>query len=61
MEVACGGDIRRTGTAFSVLAVLSGIDADDAVAWVRKNYHSRAVEARHQQRWISKVAVSLTA
>lgn len=59
VEIACGGGVGRTGTALSALAILSGIPADDAVAWVRKHYHRRAVETRQQRRWISKVSTSL--
>lgn len=59
VEIACGDGVGRTGTALSVLAILSGIPADDAVAWVRKHYHRRAVETRQQRRWISKVSTSL--
>ena len=35
VEVACGAGIGRTGTALSVLAIMSGIPVDDAVTWVR--------------------------
>lgn len=52
VEIACGGGIGRTGTALSVLALLSGVPADDAVAWVREHYHRRAVETHGQRRWI---------
>lgn len=61
VEIACGAGIGRTGTALSVLAILSGIDDHDAVAWVRAHYHSRAVETRRQRRWIADVAPSLLA
>ncbi|WP_293696586.1 protein-tyrosine phosphatase family protein [uncultured Agrococcus sp.] len=60
VEVACGAGIGRTGTALSVLAIMSGVDAEDAVAWVREHYHRRAVETRQQHRWVSEVAASLT-
>ncbi|GAA4690314.1 Protein-tyrosine phosphatase [Promicromonospora umidemergens] len=52
VEIACGGGVGRTGTALAVLAVLSGVAPDDAVAWVRTHYHRRAVETRHQKRWV---------
>jgi protein-tyrosine phosphatase len=51
VELACGGGIGRTGTALAVVAVLAGVPAADAVAWVREHYHPRAVEAPWQRRW----------
>lgn len=53
VEVACGGGVGRTGTALAALAVLSGVPATDAVAWVRANYHHRAVETPWQRRWVT--------
>lgn len=59
VEIACGGGKGRTGTAMSLLAVISGVEPDHAVAWVRQNYHSRAVETRGQRQWIRKAAECL--
>ncbi|MGO2931084.1 MULTISPECIES: protein-tyrosine phosphatase family protein [Leucobacter] len=59
VEIACGGGIGRTGTALAVLAVMSGVPASDAVAWVRAHYHPHAVETRGQRRWVSEVAAAL--
>lgn len=59
VEIACGGGVGRTGTALTVLAVMSGIAVDDAVEWVRDNYHLGAVETRRQRRWISEVGARL--
>lgn len=56
VELACGGGAGRTGTALALLAVLSGITPNDAVAWVREHYHQRAVETRAQQRWVRGAA-----
>ena len=53
VEVACGGGVGRTGTVMAALAVLTGVPATDAVAWVRTNYHHRAVETPWQRRWIT--------
>ncbi len=53
VEIACGAGIGRTGTALAVLAVFDGMPPDDAVQWVRNNYHPRAVETRQQRRWIA--------
>ncbi|WPR63569.1 protein-tyrosine phosphatase family protein [Glutamicibacter protophormiae] len=59
VEIACGAGFGRTGAALSVLAVMSGIPAEDAVAWVREHYHRRAVETSAQERWVLEVAASL--
>ena len=56
VEVACGGGIGRTGTALAALAVLDGLTPADAVAWVRRAYHPRAVETPWQRRWLRRVA-----
>lgn len=56
VEIACGGGIGRTGTALAVLAIMSGVPADDAVPWVRAHYHPRAVETRKQKRWVTDAA-----
>lgn len=58
VEVACGGGIGRTGTALAVMAVLAGVRPEEAVQWVRTNYHRRAVETVLQRRWIEAVGPS---
>jgi hypothetical protein len=55
VEVACRGGIGRTGTALAALAVLDGLPAEQAVAWVREHYHPRAVETPWQRRWIRRL------
>jgi hypothetical protein len=57
VEVGCAGGIGRTGLALSVLAVLDGVDPSEAVAWVRGNYHRRAVETPRQRRWVARLTV----
>jgi protein-tyrosine phosphatase len=52
VEVACNGGVGRTGTALAVLAVLAGLDPAEAVPWVRRTHHPRAVETPWQRRWI---------
>ncbi|WP_433475176.1 protein-tyrosine phosphatase family protein [Spirillospora sp. CA-142024] len=52
-EVACGGGVGRTGTVIACLAVLSGLDPSDAVAWTREHHHPRAVETPWQRRWVT--------
>jgi hypothetical protein len=54
VEVACDGGIGRTGTVMACLAVLSGVPAGEAVAWVRANYHQRAVETPWQRAWAGR-------
>ncbi|MBW0102190.1 protein-tyrosine phosphatase family protein [Pseudonocardia sp. KRD291] len=53
VEVACGGGVGRTGTVIACMAVIAGHPPDDAVAWTRRNYRSRAVETRGQRRWVA--------
>jgi protein-tyrosine phosphatase len=52
VELACGGGRGRTGTALACLAVLDGVPAGEAVAWVRAHYDRRAVETRAQERFV---------
>ncbi|MGC4812910.1 protein-tyrosine phosphatase family protein [Micromonospora sp. DT228] len=56
VEVACRGGVGRTGTALAALAILDGLPADRAVAWVREGYHPKAVETPWQRRWLRRVA-----
>ncbi|QUX30774.1 protein phosphatase [Nocardiopsis akebiae] len=51
VEVACGGGRGRTGTALACLAVLDGVPAHEAVAYVRAHYSPRAVETPWQRRF----------
>lgn len=60
VEIACGGGVGRTGTALVVLAVLSGVDVNDAVAWVREHYHPRGIETRRQRFWANEVATMIS-
>ena len=54
VEIACGGGRGRTGTALACLAVLDGVPAREAVAFVRRNYHPRAVETPWQKRYVAR-------
>ncbi|GHF25724.1 protein-tyrosine-phosphatase [Streptomyces mashuensis] len=54
VEVACGGGRGRTGTALACLAVLDGVPPGEAVAWVRRHYHPRAVETPWQKRYVRR-------
>jgi D-serine deaminase-like pyridoxal phosphate-dependent protein len=55
VEVACRGGVGRTGTALAALAVLDGLEPEDAVRWVRANYHRKAVETPWQRWWLQRV------
>jgi len=56
VEVACGGGFGRTGTALACLAVLDGVPAGEAVAFVRAHYSPRAVETPWQRRFVRTLA-----
>ncbi|BCL16570.1 protein-tyrosine phosphatase family protein [Micromonospora sagamiensis] len=53
VEVACGGGRGRTGTALACLAVIDGVPPAEAVAFVRRHYHRRAVETFWQKRYVA--------
>lgn len=53
VEVACAGGMGRTGTALACLAVLDGVPADQAVAYVRAGYRPGAVETPWQRRFVA--------
>jgi len=55
VEVACRGGVGRTGTALAALAILDGLTPREAIAWVRRCYHRRAVETPWQRRWLRQV------
>ena len=54
VEVACAGGRGRTGTALACLAVLDGVPAAEAVAYVREHYDPRAVETPAQRRFVAR-------
>jgi hypothetical protein len=54
VEIACGGGRGRTGTALACLAVLDGVPAGEAVAYVRAGYDRRAVETPWQRRFVRR-------
>ncbi|GGP46712.1 protein-tyrosine phosphatase family protein [Saccharothrix coeruleofusca] len=56
VEVACGGGVGRTGTVVACLAILSGVPADEAVAWTREHLNHRAVETPWQRAWVRSFA-----
>jgi hypothetical protein len=56
VEIACRGGRGRTGTALACLAVLDGVPAGQAVAFVRQRYDSHAVETPWQKRYVYRFA-----
>jgi hypothetical protein len=54
VEIGCGGGRGRTGTALACLAILDGVPAAQAVAFVRANYDRRAVETPGQRRYVAR-------
>jgi protein-tyrosine phosphatase len=54
VEVACGGGRGRTGTALACLAVLDGVPAAEAVAYVRRHYDRHAVETPWQRNYVAR-------
>lgn len=54
VEFACAGGKGRTGTALACLAVLDGLPAAEAVAYVRTNYSRHAVETRKQRKFVER-------
>jgi hypothetical protein len=52
VEVGCLGGHGRTGTALACLAILTGHPHGEAVAWVRANYCSNAVETPEQEAFV---------
>ncbi|MCW4464692.1 protein-tyrosine phosphatase family protein [Glutamicibacter sp. MNS18] len=57
--VVCSGGTGRTGTALALIAVLGGVEAANAVEWIRENYRPRAVETRRQREWITDIGTQL--
>ena len=54
VEIACAGGRGRTGTALACLAIIDGIPADQAVAFVRQHYNRHAVETPWQKRYVAR-------
>ena len=54
VEIACAGGRGRTGTALACMAILDGVPASKAVAFVREHYDRHAVETPGQRRYIAR-------
>jgi protein-tyrosine phosphatase len=59
VEIACGSGRSRTGTALAALAVRAGLEADEAVRWVKGNYSPGSMITRQQRQWLVTVAPAL--
>jgi hypothetical protein len=59
VEIGCIGGVGRTGTVLACMAVLSGVLPEDAVEWVRDQYHPCAVETDQQASWVAWFAAQL--
>ena len=60
VEIACGGGRGRTGTALACLAVIDGVPAQEAVAFVRRHYDPGAVETPWQKRYVARFVTEST-
>ncbi|RKT11521.1 hypothetical protein BX285_5472 [Streptomyces sp. 1114.5] len=56
VELACAGGRGRTGTALACIAVLDGVPATEAVAYVREHYSRHAVETPWQRKFVERPA-----
>jgi len=52
VEIGCIGGLGRTGTVLACMAILAGLPAPEAVAWVRDQYDPGAVETADQEDWV---------
>lgn len=59
VEIACGSGRSRTSTALAALAVCAGLDAETAVAWVKRTYPGARLITRGQRRWLVSVTPAL--
>ena len=57
IEIGCAGGLGRTGTVLACMAILAGVPAEEAVAWVRDNYDPRAIETSDQAAWVLWFAI----
>ncbi|MGW1173256.1 protein-tyrosine phosphatase family protein [Kitasatospora sp. NPDC002543] len=56
VELACAGGWGRTGTSLARIAVLDGVPAAEAVAYVREHYDRHAVETPEQREFVERLA-----
>ena len=53
VELGCLGAQGRTGTALSCLAILAGVPASEAIAWVRAAHCEKALETPEQAAFVA--------
>ena len=53
VEIACTGGRGRTGTALACLAIIDGVPAARAIAYVRRHYDRHAIETPWQKRYVA--------
>jgi protein-tyrosine phosphatase len=58
VEVGCLGGSGRTGTVLACMAVLAGVPAGEAVAWVRSHYRPSAVQTPGQEELVAWFAAT---
>lgn len=56
VEITCRTGVGRTGTALAIIAVFEGMDPDEAIAFVRENYHPDAVNSPAQRGFLREYA-----
>jgi Protein-tyrosine phosphatase len=59
VEIVCGSGRSRTGTALAALAVCAGLEAEAAVAWVKRNYPPASLITPGQRRWLTAATPAL--
>lgn len=52
VEVGCIGGHGRTGTVLACMAVLAGLEHDEAIKFVHENYCHHAIETKEQEWWV---------
>jgi hypothetical protein len=59
VEVGCLGGLGRTGTVLACFVVLCGLEASNAIRWVRTSYDPAAIETVQQERWVEWFAARI--
>ncbi|VEI12960.1 Protein-tyrosine phosphatase [Trueperella bialowiezensis] len=52
VEIVCRGGVGRTGTALAIIAVLEGMDPQEAIDFIKQNYAHDAVETPAQRAFV---------
>lgn len=54
VEIACRRGRGRTGTALACIAILDGVPPEQAVSFVRRQYHRRTAETPWQRQYVAR-------